>query len=332
MVPPDATPSGVIATVFPTTERGKQKYGIPTMAGVDDYLLKVPERFEYLAGDHPLTAFRFIRTCLLRDKAIFLRLVHWSKLAIPDSEVPHDGLNSAHTAMIPAEPAEQEAGCGSGAATGGLLVLPLWSVTSPMRLELGEAVDVKTSKSVKFMSVSVCLFHGLCAVTDAVSTPLVAADERCRLDMPCDLGVSAKDLPLESKLLIRIHGHKKASRDADSELGWGLLRLFDHHGHLRQGQQVVTLSYGTVNPFRSTPAEGPIISVCLPTFACPVEHPLCSRSTSLLAKLAASDERPANLSTATDARDAAGVRGTARPRSSSQPLQQVCAVGSVSPP
>lgn len=285
--------------------------------------MQVPERFDYLAGDHPLTAFRFIRTCLLRGHSIFLRLVHWAQLAIPEGEMGQSGVDMNCARITAAPIAVDLLNETVETAPWETFLFSLWDITAPIVLDVEEIAGLQTTKSVNFISVSICLFNGHSATTSPVTTEPMAANNQCWLGTKCQLGIFANDLPLESKLLVRIRGHRKRNREPEQELGWGFLRLFDHHGLLRQGRQVLTLSQGAMDPFcPSSLVKGPVISLALPTFAFPVEHPLFTNSATLVGKLAAKGhEEQTREQTRTMTSSHPETPDHGRPRSASIPGQ-----------
>ncbi len=273
LVGPNALPYEALTAAFPDTQDMREKFGVAATATPEDYVLKVPERSEYLHGDYKISCFRHVRSLLLADIPIFLRAVPFASVtALVDAEteaalgpaeaaLPSLRRAAYHESNKPSwEESSSTTGTNNNATVDAqsslrhhseVFAFSLWDLPTSLQVIVETLDNLLLPRSANYLSISLTLVLGSDAITMPVLCDPVAVADCVVLAKPCIFDTPLSHLPLESKLLCRVNGYKKlrSERAPDYELAWCILPLFDHNGTMSQGQHHINLRSGPPDIF-----------------------------------------------------------------------------------
>ncbi|XP_065180000.1 phosphatidylinositol 4,5-bisphosphate 3-kinase catalytic subunit alpha isoform-like [Sycon ciliatum] len=195
-----------------------------------DYVVKVCGCEEYLLQSVPLSQYRYVRACIVRQERPQFTIKRKSevmKLA-PENNVFHMPVGLGETART------------SVAPTGNQGMMQLWAVDNKFKLKVVKASNVNADS----VLVRAGIFHGGEPLSDIVSTR--PASSNSQLESPWNenlvFDIDVRDLPRSARLCFVIYGFQQVGEESDSisqegPLAWVNINIFDYNGMLRTGSE-----------------------------------------------------------------------------------------------
>ncbi|KAL4655409.1 phosphatidylinositol 4,5-bisphosphate 3-kinase catalytic subunit gamma isoform-like [Arapaima gigas] len=216
----------------------------------EELTLKVCGREEFIDGNHPLSAFLWVRHCLKTMKGLHLSVLHMSSL-LEDTVRPEDWpLVDSFTGI----PGSHEDFSLSNKEVEDITMISLRDCDRPLRVKLlGLDIPQFSSKAPQYIHVEACILYGSKIVSSVCSTQKVFTDEVLWNEW-LEFDVLLKNLPYGTKLNFTVNttnsdgSATKESKSLSSEgkmsdyqkgrgkvLFFVNLLLIDHRSVLSQG-------------------------------------------------------------------------------------------------
>uniref|UniRef100_UPI00358DFB64 phosphatidylinositol 4,5-bisphosphate 3-kinase catalytic subunit gamma isoform-like n=1 Tax=Myxine glutinosa TaxID=7769 RepID=UPI00358DFB64 len=230
----------------------KGAYGqniFPSHASVEDLVLKVCGRDEYLCGQSPFVDFVWIRYCFRHGEPIHLTLVWLTDLHTEDSDNELVS-TSIRYPDVPSKlsPRWRELNIRRDSFTDTEVQcfseLPLWRCKRSLRVRARGARFPE--KQVKAMPPCVEtwleaeLLHGE-EVLGSTKTPVLPIANTVTWDCWMHFSIRMKDIPLGTRLFLRLYTRYPNAGGLTPAYHFGNILLLDHHSLLRQGHLLLHL-------------------------------------------------------------------------------------------
>ncbi|XP_028274773.1 phosphatidylinositol 4,5-bisphosphate 3-kinase catalytic subunit beta isoform [Parambassis ranga] len=218
------------------------------------YVLRVSHCLEFLCGDHPLTEYKYIRTCLQAKETPHLTLVHTSTVkAMFDRELCTIGAVVSRKSSNPPLPLPPKRRVPTQVQT------YVWDMSSPFKIALVKASKVNAEETAK-VQVRAGLFHG----TELLCKPAVSSESSGRSDHmwkdnTLEFEIAVCDLPRMTRLCFAIYAvmdkvkKQKSTKNAHINkyqtirkagkvhypIAWVNTMVFDYKGQLKTGDIIL---------------------------------------------------------------------------------------------
>ncbi|KAM8853882.1 phosphatidylinositol 4,5-bisphosphate 3-kinase catalytic subunit beta isoform 1-T2 [Synchiropus picturatus] len=219
------------------------------------HVLRVSHCLEFLCGDHPLSQYKYIRSCVQAKEPPHLTLVHTDTVkAMFDKEMAAIGAvvtrKSSNPLPFPLPPKKRAP---TQAQT------CVWNVSSPFKIALVKGSKVNAEETAK-VQVRAGLFHG----TELLCKTAVSSESSGRADHTwknntLEFDISVCDLPRMTRLCIAIYAvmdkvkKQKSTKNAHSNkyqtirkagkvhypIAWVNTMVFDYKGQLKTGDIIL---------------------------------------------------------------------------------------------
>ncbi|XP_016887681.1 phosphatidylinositol 4,5-bisphosphate 3-kinase catalytic subunit beta isoform isoform X2 [Cynoglossus semilaevis] len=219
-------------------------------ASRSEYVLRLSQCLEFLCGNHPLSQYKYIRTCMQAKESPSLTMVHMSTIkAMFDKEIKTIGAVVNHKSLNPLPlplPPKRRAPT---------VQMCVWDLTSTFRIVLVSANKVNADETAK-VQVRAGLFHG----TELLCKPVVSSESSQRSDhtwreSTLEFEISVCDLPRMTRLCFAIYAvmdkvkKQKSTKNphlykyqtirkagkVHFPIAWVNTMVFDYKGHLKTG-------------------------------------------------------------------------------------------------
>ncbi|XP_037540167.1 phosphatidylinositol 4,5-bisphosphate 3-kinase catalytic subunit delta isoform isoform X2 [Nematolebias whitei] len=202
----------------------------------EDYTLQVNGRLEFLYGNHPLSQFKYIFSCLRNGQNPQLTMVHHSTISKYQEEQSRVGSQMCKTRSLSRPPPlpmkKQNTSC-------------LWSINEPFYIQLLQGSRVNADEGMKLV-VQAGLFHGSELLCKVVTSSEVTVCSEPLWDQKLEFDINVSDLPRMSRLCFALYaviekakkprGTKKKNKKADCPIAWVNTMVFDYKDQLKTGE------------------------------------------------------------------------------------------------